>query len=718
MTTVDLAVIGNGMFGALVDGRGRFVWCCMDTFDGDPVFNCLVNNNSDKTGFYDCVLENFEWAEQSYLGTSMVLVTKLHTGTGDSVEIRDFAPRFNHFDRTFRPYQLIRTVRRLQGDPRVCIRIRPTFQYNSTDGYQTRGSQHVRFCGPKNTWRVTTNMSVRYVLEEMPFLVPVEPVCIVFGTDESFTNSLQNVAVDFERQTVNYWEQWCNTLCLPVEFQEVLVRAAMTVAILQSADCGGLLSSLTTGMPLGPLGGATRETRVCRLLDECLGLPVMREVGLHDVHRKFLVFIKEVCFHQDKPQHTYNAWGNVQHQKHELAPYLAGYRGMGEVHSYGTLLESQAEPPGLGADGLIGSAHAGGLSNGREHLAWPDPDDKASSRWDSGEWNSRAVIYGLLVVSLAHAFFDIRLSQDLCTPKLFEMLERYAQIACDGLLRMSRMYGEAVAAAAATPAAVAAGAPPGSSPKPPMGAGFFDDDLQCLTWEDDDRRAEGATGSKSAGRGRARRPSVHTLASVLCWAAADRLQRIAAHFLSDEDHANRWRQRASELHEEICRHAWNKQRNTFTTYWGGGCAGPSLLRIAELGFISNRDARFAGTLRAFEADAMHHTVCFSSFDDGDAPGRDTARVHDLDEASIGASTSACFMTNTLLWYCEALRCTGAEAESRRLLEAVVRCSTHRGLLTEAMDLRTTELWGNSPGLAALLSLLRVASRLSRPWREV
>ena len=32
--------------------------------------------------------------------------------------------------------------------------------------------RQVRFCGPKQTWRATTNTSVRYLIEEMSFLAP------------------------------------------------------------------------------------------------------------------------------------------------------------------------------------------------------------------------------------------------------------------------------------------------------------------------------------------------------------------------------------------------------------------------------------------------------------------------------------------------------------------------------------------------------------------
>ena len=43
-------------FGALLNGSGKYVWCCMNHFGGDPIFNCLANNDSAETGFFDISL--------------------------------------------------------------------------------------------------------------------------------------------------------------------------------------------------------------------------------------------------------------------------------------------------------------------------------------------------------------------------------------------------------------------------------------------------------------------------------------------------------------------------------------------------------------------------------------------------------------------------------------------------------------------------------------
>ena len=37
--SLAMGVIGNCAFSALIDKRGRIVWCCLPRFGGDPVFN-------------------------------------------------------------------------------------------------------------------------------------------------------------------------------------------------------------------------------------------------------------------------------------------------------------------------------------------------------------------------------------------------------------------------------------------------------------------------------------------------------------------------------------------------------------------------------------------------------------------------------------------------------------------------------------------------------
>ena len=41
--SLDCGVVGNCAFSAMIDRMGRLVWCCLPRFDGDPVFNALLD---------------------------------------------------------------------------------------------------------------------------------------------------------------------------------------------------------------------------------------------------------------------------------------------------------------------------------------------------------------------------------------------------------------------------------------------------------------------------------------------------------------------------------------------------------------------------------------------------------------------------------------------------------------------------------------------------
>ncbi|MEO8169290.1 MAG: trehalase-like domain-containing protein, partial [Oxalobacteraceae bacterium] len=100
-SSLDCGVIGNCAFSALVDSIGRIVWCCLPRFDGDPVFNALLDA-SDNGSLWSIEIENFARSEQEYEPNTAVLRTRLFDAKGRGIEITDFAPRFNSRDRIFR----------------------------------------------------------------------------------------------------------------------------------------------------------------------------------------------------------------------------------------------------------------------------------------------------------------------------------------------------------------------------------------------------------------------------------------------------------------------------------------------------------------------------------------------------------------------------------------------------------------------------------------
>ena len=108
MSGMSYGLVGNGAYGGVVDRRGRVVWCCLEGFGGDPIFNSLLNNDSDEGGFFDISIDNLSKSEQKYIPSSAVLITTLVSANGDVLQVKDFAPRFcSAPDVVARPSQLV-----------------------------------------------------------------------------------------------------------------------------------------------------------------------------------------------------------------------------------------------------------------------------------------------------------------------------------------------------------------------------------------------------------------------------------------------------------------------------------------------------------------------------------------------------------------------------------------------------------------------------------
>src|SRR5690606_22376123 len=121
-STLDLGVIGNGSFGALIDRRARIVWSCMPAFDGDPAFCSLLEPRDHDGGDFSIELEDFVCIEHVFIPVSAVLSTVRHGGNGGVVDVVVFVPRWHWHVRFSRLVTIMRKVTPLSGHKRIRVR--------------------------------------------------------------------------------------------------------------------------------------------------------------------------------------------------------------------------------------------------------------------------------------------------------------------------------------------------------------------------------------------------------------------------------------------------------------------------------------------------------------------------------------------------------------------------------------------------------------------
>jgi GH15 family glucan-1,4-alpha-glucosidase len=590
MSNLDLALIGNCTLGALIDDRARIVWGCFPRFDGDPVF-CSLLRNADDFGFSAVELADCARIEQHYLENTAILVTRLHDAIGGAVEITDFAPRFGQYGRMFRPMMLVRRIRRLAGSPRLTLRVRPACNDGSTRPEVTWGSNHIRYVAPGLTLRLTTDASLTAILQETPFFIE-DSVTLLLGADETVHDAAGEVGRRFLDETTQYWHEWVRFLGIPFEWQEAVIRAAITLKLNAYDDTGAIIAAMTTSIPEAAGSSRNWDYRYCWLRDGYFVVNALNRLGATRSMERYLAYIINVAANAgDNPlQPVYGIDGRAELEEREVAG-LAGYRGMGPVR-IGNLAYRQVQHD----------------------------------------------VYGSAILAATHIFFDRRLTRR-GDEALFRRLEALGEQA-------RRCY----------------------------------DQPDAGLWEL---------------RGSAR---VHTFSAVMCWAACDRLARIAQH-LGLAERAACWSGHATQMHATISRRAWNARRRAFVSTFDGQAMDASLLLLAEVGFLDAADSRFAGTVAAVEKDLRHGDFIFRYVEKDD----------------FGKPENA-FLVCTF-WYVNALAALDRREEARALFEKLMACRNRHGLLAEHIDTRSGEQWGNFVQTYSMVGLINAAIRLSRRWDQ-
>jgi GH15 family glucan-1,4-alpha-glucosidase len=540
---------------------------------------------------FSITMDDFVSSEQAYVPNTAVLKTTLH-GRSGSVQVIDFVPRFHWRDRAYRPQMIVRRVLPVSGSPRVRIRVKPRFDYGSMAPAMTCGSNHIRYAGPSFAIRLTTDAPIDYILDETSFNL-AEPVNLILGPDETLTQGPSETAINYEERTQLYWKSWVHRLAVPPEWQEAVIRAAITLKLCSYEPTGAIVAALTTSVPEAAETERNWDYRYCWIRDALFVVRALNSLSAMRTMENYLRWVMNIVATANNG-HVQPVYGvGLEHQLTErILPQLPGYRGYGPVR-----VGNQAY----------------------EHF-----------QHDT---------YGNLVLGASQAFFDERLI-----------------------------------------------APPGA------------DDFKKLEFAGEQSYA--LYDKPDAGMWELRhRARVHTSSSVMCWAACDRLAKIADH-LKIPDRAGLWRERADHIRNVILERSWSDKRKSFVESFEGEHLDASILLMSEVGFIDAKDPRFVSTLDVI----------------GKVLGRGPYMMRYEAPDDFGMPKTA--FNVCAFWRVDALSRVGRREEAREIFEALLATRNHLGLMSEDTDPTNREAWGNFPQTYSMVGIINGAVRLSRPWEGV
>lgn len=591
---MNLGLIGNCTVSALVTADGAIQWACLPRMDSPPLFHALVDaaENAPAQGQWRIDLEDMTQSRQHYVPNTGVLVTELWDSQGNGIAIHDFAPRFPWLERMFRPAQLVRRVFLLQGHPRIRVSMRPVADWGRAGVEVSRGSHHLRYALPGQTWRLNTNAPITYVADETWFTLH-EPLSFLLGPDESLSGPIDDTARMFEERTTQHWRTWSRRLAVPLEWQDAVIRSAITLKMCQFEETGAIVAAMTTSLPEAPHSGRNWDYRYCWLRDAFFVVRALNSLSEVGTMESYLQWLREIVA-KSKNGHIQPLYGIGLEDKltEEIVDNLRGYRGMGPVR-------------------VGNQAH--------EHFQHD--------------------VYGNIVLGAAQAFHDRRLFRPADAAD-FERLQAVGEQA----------------------------------------------------WSMHDQPDAGMWELRT-------RASVHTSSSLMCWAACDRLAKIAR-MLGSEPVQRMWAHRADVIKAKILALAWHPQRQAFVDSFGGEHLDASVLLMCEVGLIAADDPRFVSTV-----DALERNLCDGPF---------MRRYEAADD--FGKPETAFNVCS--FWRVDALSRMGRTAQARELFNSLLACRNHVGLMSEDTHPLTGEQWGNIPQTYSMVGIINGAVRLSAPWESL
>ncbi len=189
-----------------------------------------------------------------------------------------------------------------------------------------------------------------------------------------------------------------------------------------------------------------------------------------------------------------------------------------------------------------------------------------------------------------------------------------------------------------------------------------------------------------------------TFSSLMCWAAADRMARIARRHLPDE--VSWFEGEASRIRDEILSRGIDQARGCLVADYGGTELDAALLQAVSLRLLPPEDARLHRTVDLV-SNELSHQGWLKRYRGDDGFGRPTVA----------------FMLCTF-WLIEALATLGRLTEARRLMEQLRLIDSPLGLLAEDLDPQTRQMWGNFPQAYSHVGVIHAAFAASPRWSEV
>lgn len=186
----------------------------------------------------------------------------------------------------------------------------------------------------------------------------------------------------------------------------------------------------------------------------------------------------------------------------------------------------------------------------------------------------------------------------------------------------------------------------------------------------------------------------YTHSKMMAWVAFDRTISSAEAFQM-EGPIGKWRKIREQIHDDVCRHGFNKRIGAFVQTYGSNRLDASLLMMPLVGFLPGSDPRVRGTVSAIEKHLMREGFVLR---------------YQVSDSSDGSAGEGAFLPCSF-WLADNYELIGRHKDAERLLERLLGLCNDVGLLSEEYDFQEQRQLGNFPQAFTHLSLINTVLNL-------
>lgn len=326
MNNLNYGIIGNCRTAALVSETGSLDWCCLPEFDSASVFAKLLDDK--KGGHFAFNVGSSYTVTQTYVEDTCILKTEF-TSEEASFEVYDFLPRYKKNDKTYHaPPEVIRYLKVTKGEPKLKVDYSPKLEYalGNTEIYIKKDfivalTEEDEF----DTLFLYTSLSKEAVANSEEIKLTEDAFFLMSYNEKIELPSMDSINLDYEN-TLAYWINWTDNTPRFENYNNLILRSAMTLKLLSYDKTGAILAAATTSLPETIGEVRNWDYRFCWVRDASMVVRVISQLGHTRMTKRYLQFIIDLIPDKNEKLQIMYGINKEKELTEKILTHLSGYK--------------------------------------------------------------------------------------------------------------------------------------------------------------------------------------------------------------------------------------------------------------------------------------------------------------------------------------------------------------------------------------------------------